>query len=68
MPADLLGCVHRGGVVHLSGLGLRSELMVLGLGGSLVEDRDEWLVVRTPSNPGFWWGNFLVLPHPVQPG
>lgn len=55
-------------MVHLSGLGLSSELMVLGLGGSLIEDQDGWLVVRTPSNPGFWWGNFLVLPQPVQPG
>ena len=55
-------------MVHLSGLGLSSELMVLGLGGSLVQDWDRWLVVRTPSNPGFWWGNFLVLPEPVQPG
>lgn len=26
---------------------------------SLVEDRGEYVVVRTPSNPNFFWGNFL---------
>jgi predicted GNAT family acetyltransferase len=26
-----------------------------------VEDRDDHLVVHTPDNPAFWWGNFLLL-------
>jgi ribosomal protein S18 acetylase RimI-like enzyme len=29
--------------------------------GSLVEDRGSHLVVRTPDNPTYWWGNFLLL-------
>lgn len=54
--------------MHVSGLGLASELMVLTLSGSTVEEHDGHLVVRTSSNPTFWWGNFFVLPAPVQPG
>jgi GNAT superfamily N-acetyltransferase len=27
----------------------------------MVEDRGEYIVVRTPDNPGFWWGNFLLF-------
>lgn len=30
--------------------------------GALVHERDDCIVVRTPSNPGFYWGNFLLLP------
>ena len=26
------------------------------------------MVVRTPSNPAFWWGNFLLFDHAPQPG
>ncbi len=45
-------------------LGLRTELALRVLAGSLVEDRDDHLVVRTPDNPTFWWGNCLVLREP----
>lgn len=34
---------------------------LLRLGGSEVVDRADHLVIRTPDNPGFWWGNFLLL-------
>jgi ribosomal protein S18 acetylase RimI-like enzyme len=29
--------------------------------GAEVIDRGDHLVVRSPDNPGFWWGNFLLL-------
>jgi GNAT superfamily N-acetyltransferase len=29
--------------------------------GAEVIDRGDYLVVRTLGNPGFWWGNFLLL-------
>jgi GNAT superfamily N-acetyltransferase len=35
--------------------------MVRSLAGSEIEHADEYLVVRTPANPTFWWGNFIVL-------
>jgi len=31
------------------------------LEGAEVIDRGDNLVIRSPDNPGFWWGNFLLL-------
>lgn len=49
-------------------LGYRTDLALLRLGGSVVEDRGTHLVVRTPANPTFHWGNFLLLAAPPEPG
>jgi ribosomal protein S18 acetylase RimI-like enzyme len=43
-------------------LGYRTDLALLKLGGSQLEDRGDHLVVTTPDNPNFYWGNFLLLP------
>ena len=49
-------------------LGLRTELALRLHAGSVVDDRGDHLVVRTPGNPTFWWGNCLVLPRvPADP-
>ena len=45
-------------------LGYRTDLALLQAGGSVVEDRGDHLVVRTPTNPAHWWGNFLLLDRP----
>src|SRR5436305_1575138 len=34
----------------------------------VVERRDDHLVVRTPSNPAFYWGNFLIFDAPPAAG
>lgn len=34
----------------------------------VVQRRDGFLVVRTPSNPQFWWGNLLVFDDPPGAG
>lgn len=34
--------------------------------GAVVHERADCIVVRTPSNPGFYWGNFLLLPEPPR--
>jgi ribosomal protein S18 acetylase RimI-like enzyme len=47
--------------VDVVSLGYRTDLALLSLGGSLVEDRGDHLVVRSPHNPTHWWGNFLLL-------
>lgn len=47
--------------MDVTSLGYRTDLALLELGGSTVEDRGDHLVVRTPHNPAFWWGNFLLL-------
>ncbi len=48
-------------------LGFRTDLALLQMGGSEVETHDDHLVVRTPHNPDFWWGNFLLLAHVPTP-
>lgn len=49
-------------------LGFRTDLALLSWGGTRLEDRETYTVVRTPSNPTFWWGNFLLLHEAPQPG
>jgi ribosomal protein S18 acetylase RimI-like enzyme len=49
-------------------LGYRTDLALLQLDGSVVEDRGTHLVVRTPANPTFHWGNYLLLATPPEPG
>ena len=50
--------------MHLRSLAYRTDLALLELAGSKVEDRGTHLVVRTPQNPTFYWGNFLLLARP----
>ncbi|MFL6158767.1 MAG: GNAT family N-acetyltransferase [Marmoricola sp.] len=45
-------------------LGWHTDLAVLRLGGSTVEDRGDHLVITTPANPSYWWGNFLLVTDP----
>ena len=42
-------------------LGWQTDLAVLRLGGSVIEDRGSHLVVRTPANPEYYWGNFVLV-------
>ena len=48
-------------------LGYRTDLFFPGFDGEIV-DREDYLVIRTPANPSFYWGNFLLFAHPPQPG
>ncbi len=47
-------------------LGYRTDLMFTAFDGEIM-DRGEYLVVRTPSNPGFYWGNYLLFADPPRP-
>lgn len=51
-------------VGSLSSLGYQTDLALLTYSGSTVEDRGDHLCIRSPHNPNFWWGNFLLLPGP----
>jgi GNAT superfamily N-acetyltransferase len=53
--------------VEIASLAFRTDLMVLGLGGSEVEHGDRYVVVRTPANPTYFWGNFVLFATPVEP-
>ena len=45
----------------MTSLGFLTEIALLKLAGSTVEDRGDHLLVSTPANPSFYWGNFLLL-------
>ena len=50
--------------MDIRSLAYRTDIALRRLGGAQVEDRGDYVVVRSPDNPHFWWGNFLVLPAP----
>jgi GNAT superfamily N-acetyltransferase len=52
----------------LRSLGYRTDLMVLSLQGSAIERRDGYRVIRTPDNPTYHWGNFILLDAPPAQG
>lgn len=54
--------------MDIRSLGFRTDLRLLELSGSLIEDRGTHLVVRTPDNPTYFWGNFLLLKERPYPG
>ena len=54
--------------MDVSSLGFRTDLALLTSSGSVVEDRGTHLVVRSPDNPSYFWGNFVLLPRPPVPG
>ncbi|WP_432950574.1 GNAT family N-acetyltransferase [Kribbella sp. CA-253562] len=54
--------------MEITSLGYRTDLLLLKLGGSELTDAGDHVVVRTPANPTFWWGNFLLLRSPIESG
>lgn len=54
--------------MHVTSLGFRTDLALLTAAGSLVEDRGTHLVIRSPENPSYFWGNFILLAQPPVPG
>lgn len=46
--------------MKLQSLGYRTDLMFRRFEGEVL-DRGDYLVVRTPKNPGYRWGNFLIF-------
>ena len=53
--------------MEIRSLQVRTALMRSGLGGEVV-DRGGYIVARTPANPTYRWGNYLVFPAPPGPG
>ena len=48
-------------------LAWRTDLIFARFDGQVV-DRGNHLLVRTPANPAYWWGNFLLFQHAPGPG
>lgn len=53
--------------MNLQSLGYKSELIFTSFDGS-VEDRGTYLVVKTLTNPNYFWGNLLIFERPPQKG
>jgi GNAT superfamily N-acetyltransferase len=53
--------------VEIRSLGYRTDLIFPAFDGEII-DRGNYLVVRTPTNPIFYWGNFLLFEHPPGEG
>ena len=53
--------------MHVRSLALITELALAETRG-LVLDRDDYIVVQTPDDPGYYYGNLLVLPAAPQVG
>lgn len=53
--------------MNVKSLGYRTDLIFHAFDGSIT-DRGHYLVIRTPSNPTFYWGNFLLFAKPPAQG
>ena len=53
--------------MQIKSLGYRTDLIFPAFDGE-IRDRGDYLVVRSPSNPTFYWGNFLLFEHPPGEG
>ena len=53
--------------MNVCGLGYRTDLIFAAYDG-LIADRGDYLVIRSPSNPTFYWGNFLLFERPPGAG
>ena len=53
--------------MHVRSIALTTELALAATRGRIT-DRGNYLVVETPDDPGYYYGNLLVLPAPPQVG
>ena len=53
--------------MQLHSLAIKTDLIFARFNGEVI-DRESYLVIRTPSNCGYHWGNYLVFPGPPERG
>lgn len=53
--------------MQVQSLGYRTDLIFPAFDG-LIINRGDYMVIRTPTNPTFYWGNFLLFKHPPGEG
>ncbi len=51
--------------MQIQSLGYQTDLIFARFSGEIV-DHSDYTVIRTPSNPTFWYGNFIVFPKPPE--
>ena len=54
--------------MDVTSLAWRTDIAILAASGSTVTDCGTHLLVTTPDNPSYHWGNFLLLKHLPVPG
>lgn len=47
--------------MEIRSLGYATDIALLAMSGSIVEQFGDHVIVRSPHNPSHWWGNFLLL-------
>jgi ribosomal protein S18 acetylase RimI-like enzyme len=53
--------------MKLESLGYQTEVLLRHFEGEIIE-RPDYFVLRTPRNPGYRWGNFLIFAEPPKAG
>jgi RimJ/RimL family protein N-acetyltransferase len=54
--------------MQIQSLAFQTDIGIRRLAGATVTDHDDHLVVKTPANPNYWWGNFILLSGPPAAG
>ncbi|QCX26401.1 GNAT family N-acetyltransferase [Nocardioides jishulii] len=54
--------------MQITSLGFRTDIAILTASGSTVTDCGTHLLVTTPDNPSYHWGNFMLLRELPAPG
>ncbi len=53
--------------MNLKSLGRKTDLIFSRFEGQVI-DRGDYIVIKTPSNPNFYWGNFIIFSKEPKPG
>ncbi len=53
--------------MNVRSLGYQTDLIFPAFDGEIL-DRGHYMVIRTPANPTFYWGNYLLFAEPPQEG
>ncbi|HEX9066182.1 MAG TPA: GNAT family N-acetyltransferase [Streptosporangiaceae bacterium] len=51
--------------MQITSLGYLTDLAIRRAEGAETADRGDYVAIRSPGNPGYWWGNFLLLAAPA---
>lgn len=54
--------------MDIKSLGFRTDIKLRILEGSECTDHGDYLVIRSPANPSYYWGNYLLLASPPKQG
>ena len=53
--------------MEIRSLGFRTSLMFARFAGMVV-DKGSYTLIQTPSNPGYYWGNFIIFDRAPSKG